>query len=187
MTIDPRDAAASLGEIAKIEHRTREAINYDTGSVLLIVWGVVWVIGHTLAFLTPRNTALTWYVLDALGVAAAVGSSLLRPRRRRLHWDWRLTAAFIVLMAFGFFWEWLLGGRQWREITVFWSTLFMFGYILAGLWLGRFFIFCGAAVTLLVLAGYFWSGPWFELWIAASAGGGLILGGLWLRRLGAEA
>jgi hypothetical protein len=187
MTIDPQDAAAALGEVARVERRTREAIHYGSASLLLILWGLSWVVGHTLAFLTPRNAALIWDVIDALGIVAAVALGVMRSRRPRQSWDWRLVAAFVVLMAFGFLWQWLLGQQQWREINAFWSTLFMFGYIVAGLWLGRFFILCGAGVTLLILAGYLWSGPWFELWMAASAGGALILGGIWLRRMGAAA
>ena len=40
----------------------------------------------------------------------------------------------------------------------------------------------GAAVIALTLIGYLWAGPWFELWMAFVNGGGLLLGGLWMRR-----
>jgi hypothetical protein len=32
------------------------------------------------------------------------------------------------------------------------------------------------------LVGYFFLGPWFEPWMAVVNGGGLVLGGLWMRR-----
>jgi len=70
------------------------------------------------------------------------------------------------------------------QISAFWTTLAMLGYVLAGIWLGRFFITCGIAVTALTLVGYFWLGHWFPLWMAAIEGGALIGGGLWLRRIG---
>ncbi len=58
----------------------------------------------------------------------------------------------------------------------------MFVYALAGLWLGRAFTLIGVGLTALVLAGYFWAGEAFDLYLAAVNGGGLILCGLWMRR-----
>ena len=51
--------------------------------------------------------------------------------------------------------------------------------MLAGLRLGRFFIYLGITVTALTVAGYLWSDDRYPLWLAAVVGGGL-----WLRRLG---
>ena len=55
-------------------------------------------------------------------------------------------------------------------------------YIIAGLWFGHAFVAIGLFITALALAGYFWAGAWFELWMAFVDGGGLMLGGLWMRR-----
>jgi len=38
------------------------------------------------------------------------------------------------------------------------------------------------SLTGLILAGYFWSGEWFNLWLAIVNGGGFVLCGLWMRR-----
>ena len=183
MTIDPREAASALDEIAGIERRVREALYYGGSAGLLIVWAI----GHTITQFSPVNAGLAWLLLDAFGVVGAIVISVRRAQARRRVRDWRLGAAFIITIGFGLLWQCLLGGEQWREISVFWATLFMFTYILAGLWIGRFFIVCGVAVTALTLAGYFWAGPWFELWMAVVGGGSLVLGGLWLRRVGARA
>jgi hypothetical protein len=59
----------------------------------------------------------------------------------------------------------------------------MFCYVLAGLWLGSFFIAVGVSVTALTVIGYVWTGAWYPLWLAATVGGGLIVSGVWLRRL----
>ena len=53
---------------------------------------------------------------------------------------------------------------------------------MAGLWFGAIFIAIGLAVTALTLVGYFFIGAAFPLWMAFVNGGGLILGGLWMRR-----
>jgi hypothetical protein len=60
----------------------------------------------------------------------------------------------------------------------------MLGIVIAGLWLGRFFMLCGLSVTALSVLGFFWAGDWFDLWMAVANGGGLIACGLALRRMG---
>jgi hypothetical protein len=185
MTIDPSEAAATLSEVETVERRTREALYYGGSSTILIVWGLMLMIGHVLTFLAPMRADLIWGVLNGSAIACAVAFGSVRARTAPRSWDWRMVVAVIVMMGFGYLWEWLLVRPHWRELPVLWSTLFMMGYIIAGLWLGRFFIICGVVVTALVLAGYVWTGPWFLLWMAAVSGGSLILGGLMLRRLGA--
>jgi hypothetical protein len=98
--------------------------------------------------------------------------------------DRRITYALLILVAFGSYWATLIGPGRGREMAAFWPTLFMFGYVIAGFWLGRFFTVCGVLVTALTIAGYLWLGEWFSLWMAAINGGGLIGGALWLRRMG---
>ena len=41
----------------------------------------------------------------------------------------------------------------------------------------------GLAITVLTLIGYFYIAGAFPLWMAFVNGGGLILGGLWMRRI----
>jgi hypothetical protein len=79
----------------------------------------------------------------------------------------------------------ILGPFKGRQLDAFWPLLFTLGYVLAGIWVGRFFIFCGLVIALLTVTGFWWAGPWFQLWMAVVNGGALILGGLWLRRQGA--
>ena len=52
--------------------------------------------------------------------------------------------------------------------------------ILAGLWLGRFFLILGLIGIALMAIGYVQVEPWSRFWIAAVQTGSLILGGLWL-------
>ncbi len=53
---------------------------------------------------------------------------------------------------------------------------------MVGLWLGPGFLVIGLGITVLTLIGYFFVGAYFELWMAFVNGGGLVLGGLWMRR-----
>ena len=74
---------------------------------------------------------------------------------------WRALGAFALFYGFGFIWSGLIGHFGPREMAVFWRSLFLFGYCLAGLW------FAGAI---------FWP------LIALVTGFGYILCGLWMRR-----
>ena len=58
----------------------------------------------------------------------------------------------------------------------------MLVYTIAGLWVGYAFVAIGLCITALTLIGYFFVGDWFEPWMATVNGGGLVWGGLWMRR-----
>jgi uncharacterized membrane protein YjjP (DUF1212 family) len=58
----------------------------------------------------------------------------------------------------------------------------MLAYSVAGLWIGPAFLVIGVATTALTVIGYFYVGPWFDLYMAFVNGGGLVLAGAWMRR-----
>lgn len=84
------------------------------------------------------------------------------------------------MLAFGLVGTVLIGPNG-HAIEVFWTCLAMGGYMLFGLWRGLRWTVLGAAVTALSLLAYFCLTPWFNLVMAAAAGGALLLGGTWLR------
>jgi FtsH-binding integral membrane protein len=182
MSIDPNEAAASLSDIAAIERRTRETLVYARSSASLILWGVLVAAGYIIVFFAPELRYRPWIVVSIIGF----GGSFIIHRRRSTR-DSRLGELLLVtelvLLAYGLVFQLLFWPVAPRQAAAFWPILVMLGFVIAGIWLGRFFIYCGIAVTALTLAGYFWVGdPWFSLWMAAVNGGGLIAGGLWLRR-----
>ena len=96
--------------------------------------------------------------------------------------DSRTAIAFLLFIAFGIFSCWLGHFTAPRQIGTFWAIYFMLAYTMAGLWIGQAYITIGVSITALTLFGYFFVGEWFEPWMALVNGGGLILGGLWMRR-----
>jgi hypothetical protein len=192
MTIDP-DTASLLTDVEAVERRTRQAIYYGGASIFLILWGVLSTVGNLLEFLSPATVRPAWLTINLGGVAATVAIFYLRRVRAQQRFgDARIIVAQLFLVAFGMMWSWLLSDHDvarldpfWsRQLGVFWTTLWMFGFILAGLWVGRFFLYCGLALTALSIAAYLWAGPWYPLWHAAALAIALIGGGLWLRRVG---
>ena len=187
--IDPRAAASSLSDVARVERRTREAVRYFGASYFLFWWGGLSTIGYLLGHFRPMGAALGWQLVILLGVAGSIAIRYLRRRRGKAPapaGDMRMIYAQLVLVAFGVLWIQLFGFFTYRALDAFWPMLFMLGFVLFGLWVGRVFIAIGLIVTALTVAGYLWSGPWFGLWMAAVNGGGLIAGGILLRRIGVE-
>jgi hypothetical protein len=92
-----------------------------------------------------------------------------------------MLTAFALFVAFGLF-TCLLGHFGPRQLSTFWPIYFMLAYTIAGLWTGVAFIVIGLSITALTLIGYFFVGASFDLWMALIDGGGLILGGFWMRR-----
>lgn len=188
MTIDPNEAASSLSDVASIERRTREALYYAHSGTTFMMWGLLTGIGYVLTYFEPERTRIVWFTV----VAAGFAGTFLVMRRARARGigarDWRYYLAMIVLVAFGALFFVVTGPWDGRQHSAFWPLLVMMGFVLGGLWMGRFFIACGAVVSVLVLLGFFAVPvPWYYLWLAVVDGGGLIVAGWWLRRTGATA
>lgn len=186
MRIDQASAQGALDNIARIEARTSQAAIYGASSAIAILWGVVVALAYLANQFLPAIAGPTWLCAWASGF---VGTALISWRRKRQSADkhrvaMRLVWAQIVLILFGFLFLWLLPPSSPRQVAAFFPLVFMMGYVVAGLWLGRFFILCGVLVSALTVIGYLYSGPWLPLWMAFANGGALIAGGLYLRQVG---
>jgi hypothetical protein len=182
--IDSKQAADALSDINNIVRRVRQSLIYDLASQIMIMWGVLVFAGNVATFLWPRYGGYIWIGVDVLGALGTAVLSALGNRRTGVRtFDLRMLAAFLLFFAFGIFCSGVLGHFGPRQMGAFWPIYFMLFYILAGLWFGRAFVAIGLGITALTLIGYFFvAGAAFLLWMAAVNGGGLILGGFWMRR-----
>jgi hypothetical protein len=181
--IDAREAALALSDIASIAHRVRQSTTYKIASQMLIFWGVLIFAGNIATYLWPRQGGYIWIAVNVVGFAGSVAIGTFVTRRMRVgSFDLRMVAAAVLFFAFGILWSIALGHFTPRQLGVFWPTYFMMVYTLVGLWVGPAFVAIGLGITALTLIGYFFSGDAFDLWMAVVNGGGLMLGGLWMRR-----
>jgi hypothetical protein len=182
MSIESREAAAALSDIEDIVRRVRQSRIYHLASLMLIMWGALVFAGNVGSLLWPRMAGYIWIAVNVVGFAGSIAISTFGRAEtgiRRL--DGRALAALLLFFAFGTFACWL-GHFGPRELGAFWPIYFMLMYTIAGLWLGKAFVGIGLSITALTLIGYFFVGPWFEHWMAVVNGGGLMLGGFWMRR-----
>jgi hypothetical protein len=180
MRIDAKAAQASLADIDIIVARLKQSSFYRSASTLIIIWGGLIVFGYVGCYLLASDAALIWIAVNVVGVLTTLAAGL-QYRRAGLEFDWRIVIAIFLFFALGLICS-RLGHFGAREYNAFWPILFMFGYALAGLWLGRVFILLGVSIAALTFAGYLWVERWFELYLAVVDGGGLVLAGLWMRR-----
>ena len=183
--IGPEEAAKALLDIEQMVVRVRQSRTYDIASVTMILWGVLVGAGNIATFLSPPHGPYIWITVNAIGAIGSVAISVFWfPRLGGLDFDLRITAAFLLFFAFGLLCSNVFGHFGPRELGAFWPIYFMLFYCLAGLWFGQAFVIIGLGITALTLIGYFFvTGGTFLLWMAAVNGGGLILGGLWMRRI----
>jgi hypothetical protein len=183
MTIDRREAAVALADIDDVVRRVRQSRAYLIASRMLMLWGPLTAIGYVASWLWPRYAGYGWVAIDLIGVACSYAISVRSRARGGTHrFGVRMFAALALFFGFGLLWSAGIVHFTPRQLGAFWPMYFMLVYTIAGLWLGMAFVAIGLGITALTLVGYFHAGAWFELWMAVVNGGGLLLGGLWMRR-----
>ncbi|WP_158814947.1 hypothetical protein [Methylocapsa sp. S129] len=181
--LQSKEAASALDEIDAISRKVRQSIVYQRASFSLILWGVLVFIGYLVTFFAPRHSFYAWIAVYVLGVAGSVAIGVFdRLEQVRKSFDWRLLSALLLFFGFGFLCTLTLGDFAPRALSAFWPIYFMLPFAIVGLWAARAFVFIGVSVMVLTLIGFFFAGPWFNLWMAFVNGGGLLLAGLWMRR-----
>jgi hypothetical protein len=202
MNITPREARNSLAQIEDTLTQTRIAVGQGASGGILIAWGVIWALGFSADQFAPEMAQALWpFLIIAGSLASWIFGARSRPGIQSSIGA-RIGLCWLVLFAYAALWFLLLrsGSRPGQpgllsdaligrgnaavqqQLGAFFSTVAMFAYVVGGLWLGRFFVWLGAGVTVLTVAGYFFMPAWFNLWMAVTGGGSLIVAGLYIRR-----
>ena len=181
--IDSKQATEALTDIESMVRRVRQSRIYNFSSLMLIMWGALVFAGYVASYIWPRMNGVHWIVLDVIGLAASLALGAWTRRRSGVNtFDTRFLAAFVLFAVFGCILSIGVAHLRPRQMDAFWPIYFMMVYTIAGIWFGYAFVAIGVGITALTLIGYFFAGDWFHLWMAVVDGGGLVLGGLWMRR-----
>jgi uncharacterized membrane protein YeaQ/YmgE (transglycosylase-associated protein family) len=183
MDIDSREAASALSDISDISRRVRQSTIYQLSGLMLIMWGALTFAGYVASYLSPRHAGYGWIAVYVAGIVGTIVISPLNRARSGIRtFDIRMFAAFLLFIAVGIFSSVWLGHFTPRQMGTFWPLYFMMVYTIVGQWVGLAFVAIGLSIIALTLIGYFFVGGAFDLWMAFVNGGGLIVGGLWMRR-----
>jgi hypothetical protein len=187
MGISKTEAASALADIESTAGRGRLLKGYQVGGPILMVWGVVWALGYTaMGVLPPERWGLAWLVLDAIGIAA----SLLLGRRPRgtaqsgakAGQGWKTVAGVLTILVFIAATFTVFRPTSLDPAMVFPGLVAGLVYSGVGIAFAPRYLWIGAAIFAATLIGWFFFQPWLAFWMAAVGGGGLFVGGLWLRR-----
>lgn len=183
MTLTPAEAASHLKEAEAMQRRSARAYGYRCFSPHLILWGIVWVLGYGATYFFPHAANLIWpcLCLPAWFLSAYLGQK--NRVRQPAGYGWRMLGLIGAICIFFVTLYALIGpvtGPQAAALPAFVVGLVYFGI---GIWTKPRLAVTGAVIYLLTLGGYFLLAPYFLLWMALVGGGGLILGGLWMRKV----
>ena len=182
MSVSKAEASAELSAIDDMVRRVKRSQIYRITGQITLLWGVLDFARYLLLQVAPPATqGWSWLLVDGFGVALTLALILRGPRRVGLQAG-RAFAAYAIFYAFGMMWSFGLARFGGREMDVFWHTLFLFGYSLAGLWFGAGFLVLGLGVAAAIFAVYLFAGVWFWPLIALVSGAGYIACGLWMLR-----
>ena len=186
MGISRTEAASALTDIESTTGRSHQMRGYRIAGPILMIWGLIWIAGYlTLALAPPGHASLVWLPLDVLGVAATIllarrGKSGQGAAPRGV--GWRSGVGALAVMIFAAVTFSLFRPVSPGVILVYPGVLCGLIYVTLGIWRMPRFVWIGLAVAGASLAGYVLFAPWLAFWMAGVGGGGLLLGGLWLRR-----
>jgi hypothetical protein len=185
MTISPMQAAAAIEEIERTEQRTRLARSYGTASAYLILWGLIWIAGYGACAVVPREQwGLVWLPLIVVGAGASAwfgsrgkGDSASGSGGRAA----LMAVSIMIFMGATYF---VFRPAEPEPYLLFPTFITGLVYCLAGA-VARMprFVWIGAGIFVVTLAGYVAAPQWTAIWVAIAGGGGLVLGGLWLRKV----
>ncbi|MCA1525925.1 hypothetical protein [Bradyrhizobium yuanmingense] len=181
--IDSKQASEALTNIEDTVRRVRQSRIYEVSSLALLIWGVLAFVGNISGWLWPGYGLYIWFAVYGVSAVGLIALGAYHRAKSRIRvFDGRYFLTFLLIAAFGIF-VCYFGQFTPRQQTAFWPIYIMLFYMMAGVWFGYAFLVIGATIVALTLIGYFYiPGPSLLLWMAAVNGGGLTLGGLWMRR-----
>ncbi|WP_165190912.1 hypothetical protein [Caulobacter soli] len=183
MGISKSEAASALTDIERTAGRGRLLKGYHVAGPILMAWGVIWAIGYSgMGLLPPERWSLIWLPLDVLGVVATLLLSRGGKSGARTSQAWKIWASVLAIMAFMIATYVVFQPTSVEPAIVYPGLMTGLVYAGVGIAFAPRYLWIGGAVFIATLVGYFAFQPWLAFWMAAVGGGGLIAGGLWLRR-----
>ena len=198
MDVNRDEAKAALSEIDSLIRITKQRLAHGPAGQLLVVWGLIWAIIFLGVHFFPHF--VNW--LAPLGCAVGMAAMWIFKRSDEIETrgglrasDGRIRLAWLILTGYSIVWMIILHPQREPDprvaklidvinhVLAFFASIGMFGYVVAGLWLGRFWIVLGLTVTCLILLGLYAIPQFFLIWMAVVGGGALIFSGVMVKRL----
>ncbi len=183
MGISKSEAASALTDIESTAGRSRLLKGYHVAGPILMLWGVVWIAGYTaMGVLPPEQWGLIWLPLDVVGIVVTLLLSRRGKGGAQAGRAWKILASVLAISVFMAATYMVFKPTSTDPAIVYPGLMAGLVYSGVGIAFAPRYLWIGGAMFIATLVGYFAFQPWLAFWMAAVGGGGLIVGGLWLRR-----
>ncbi|MGH9475078.1 MAG: hypothetical protein ACRD1C_01970 [Terriglobales bacterium] len=175
------EATDALQDIAATQERSKQLYGCQMAAPHLILWGAVWVLGYGIPWLfgTPD---WTWAALVIPALAGSFWIGKQQTRHAAEAHAGRYLAAMIAVAGFIFALFAVIQPQNDLQVGAVMPLLVAIAYALDGIFhSGARMWLTGLGIGVLTVVGFFWLPQYFLPWMALTGGGGLILGGVWLR------
>jgi len=181
MSLSPAEAQSALKDIARTEQRSAASQHHRNSAPYLILWGVLWVIGYSVTASVP-NISWAWGPLVLAGIVGSVVLARGQSEARSAGYSWRYFTSFAAIAIFIYAVVAVMGPITYNQMSALIPLVIGVYYAFIGIWTrGWRMLPLGLALIALTTIGYFMLPDQFLYWMAGVGGGGLILGGFWLR------
>jgi hypothetical protein len=182
LSITSQQAKESLSDIKRTSLRSAVFYEYKQASIYLILWGIMWFFGFGLGDLWQKESGWIWLNVGLIGFILTFVASLKNDKKFNiiifLNWviiGLGISALFSVIF-------WILPPITSQQVGAIITLVMAFMYIIIGFYEGFLYTIAGLAIICATLIGFFFVYENFGLWMAPSAGGSLVVIGLWMRR-----
>ena len=190
MNVTNEDAVQSLARVEEVMAKTRQSLVSAYAGSFLILWGFIWVVSYLGTHFFLMWADWIWNISSALGIIGTVfiirrqygqGPARRNPSDKRFLL--RTILFWPLVFAYAFAWLSIVKPSNGIELNAFLVTAVMFAYVVMGLWFGSWLmVILGVVVTGFTLVGFHLiPAEYYCLWMAFTAGGGLLGTGLYMK------
>jgi hypothetical protein len=184
MTIPADEAANALRDAEAAAGRSEAAHSYHQASGYLILWGMIWIVGNLASQQSEQTGLLAWDIGALIGVAGSVALGVRQRKPRREGGGVRALLIALAIVGFGTAVSAIAPALSFAQYSALGGLAVGAIYLAMGAGSGGLRLAAvGATMMVATVIGWFLVREYFFLWMAAAGGGGLILGGLWFRKV----
>jgi hypothetical protein len=190
MNITNEDAIQSLTQVENVMAKTRQSLISTFAGPFLILWGFIWVVSYLGTHFFPVRADWIWNISSMLGVIGTVfiikrqyGQGPVKRNLSDKQFVLRTILFWPLVLGYACVWLSIVKPGHGIELNAFLTTVVMFAYVVMGLWFGSWLMsILGIVTTCFTLVGFHLiPAEYYCLWMAITAGGGLLGTGLYMK------
>jgi hypothetical protein len=183
MNVSKQEAQEALEAVQRVSDQLRHAVASGGTPYYLIMWGAILLLGYIGShFITGLLTGWIWLGLAGTGSVLSFVIGMYFRMKMRTGSFRRILYLWLGIMVWASLIWWIASPSTGEQASLLTVVIFMFGYVVTGLWMEPTATWVGLITTALAVIGYTFFLPFFYLWLAFLGGGTMILSGVYILR-----